>query len=165
MHTVPSFAMLLAGLVLNAVAAKAQSPPRQIGFGSKAGMTVTVTSARGIDTANAIIVAHMTEADAHAYCSQYVLKDTPRCRQDYQHEYKLAGFIQADCARGTFSTFYGAHFMFVGAHRKDPNEQFDMSPDYDILDLSTGQPLDGSGASGYEYDLEQFKVLCPSRVR
>jgi len=131
-------------------------------------MTVTVTSARGLDSDQAIIVGQMMDSDARAYCTEYVGADTPKCRADYTRTARLVGFIQADCQRGNFSTFYGAKLLFVGPHRKEAaDDAFTaaLAPEYDIIDVARGQPLDGSSASGYGYDLEQFKALCPSRLR
>lgn len=49
----------------------AQMPPNLLGFGSRAGMEVTLTSSRGLDTTNAIIVGRITARNAMSYCREY----------------------------------------------------------------------------------------------
>ena len=46
--------------------------PREISYGSRAGMGVTVTSARGIDASSSMIIARLTEGNAREFCTKYV---------------------------------------------------------------------------------------------
>lgn len=40
-----------------------------------------------------------------------------------------------------------------------------MGNDFVLIDPDTNEPLDGSMASGYPVAIDQFKELCPTRVR
>lgn len=149
-------------ITISATSAMAEVP-REIGYGSRSGMNVTVTSSRGIGTNNAIIVGQHTKKNAREYCVQYALDRSERCADEYMRELKLKTFITADCNKGTFTTFYGQNYMFVGKHSKIDYDVFHV--DYDIIDTAINKVLDGSSASGYSVALEQFEVLCPGRAR
>lgn len=159
----PTAAKLMFTIVIIATAAKAEVP-RELGYGSRAGMEVTVTSSYGIGTNNAVIVARHTEKNARNFCVQYSLDLSQACVNKYLQDLKLRPFITADCNRGTFTTFYGQSYMFVGKHSKADDDVFNMV-EYDIIDTSKNEVLDGSSASGYSYVLQQFKALCPRRAR
>ncbi len=163
MMRVLTVANLMFTIVMLATAAKAEVP-RELGYGSRAGMAVTVTSSHGIDTSNAVIVGRHTEKNARDFCVQYSLDRSQACVDKYLRELKLRSFITADCNRGTFTTFHGQNYMFVGKHNKVSDDIF-MMVDYDIIDISKNEVLDGSSASGYPYVLGQFKALCPKRAR
>ena len=161
--TTSSVATGLALVVLMAATAAKADLPRQLGYGSRAGMSVTVTSSRGLGTANAVIVGRHTEANAREFCIEYSGDRSDACVSRQLRETKLKPFITADCDRGAFTTFYGGHYLFVGPHRKTGDDF--LSLEYDIVDLSTNEVLDGTSASGYSYVLEQFKALCPGKAR
>ena len=150
------------GIAMTVGSAKAEVP-REISYGSRAGMAVTVTSARGIDTSSSMIVARLTEGNARDFCTKYVGDPSKTCVKKTIRESGLNPYIAADCPKGSFSTFYGGKYQFVGKHRKLSDEPFNMVQ-FDIVDLSTKVVLDGSGASGYSYVLEQFKALCPTKA-
>ncbi|WP_245436109.1 hypothetical protein [Mesorhizobium tamadayense] len=67
--------------------------------------------------------------------------------------------ISADCKSGKFTTLYGANMLYQG------RSPAGSATDYLITDTDENVVLDGSGASGYDYTIEQFKALCPNRVR
>jgi hypothetical protein len=136
----------------------AASASGKIGYGSRAGMVVTVISMSGLDTARAIIRTKHTQEDAEAYCREYVLKVTPDCVRSGM-EIRLNDVITANCTSGDFTDFYGARFRFIGRNAKGNT----MMP-YLIKNIATGQILDGSSASGFPVNLEIFKALCPVTV-
>ncbi|TGT78887.1 hypothetical protein EN804_35705, partial [Mesorhizobium sp. M8A.F.Ca.ET.161.01.1.1] len=68
--------------------------------------------------------------------------------------------ITANCKTGAFTTFYGDSMIFQGR-----NKGTEVTTDYLIKAVEENEVLDGSGASGYDYTLDQFKALCPNRVR
>lgn len=63
------FIVIFMGLSTSAVFASGK-----IGYGSRAGMTVTVVSMSGLDTANAVIRTKHTQEDAESFCREYVLR-------------------------------------------------------------------------------------------
>jgi hypothetical protein len=69
----------------------------------------------------------------------------------------LSNQITANCKTGVFTTFYGPKLKFAGLNKQ--GDQY--SAKYRIIDLSDGKALDGTEASGYPYDIEQFIALCP----
>ena len=146
-------------LVLAALVAPIQpaSASGQIYYGSRAGMTVTVVSMRGLDTTRAVIRTKHTEADAIGFCRDYVGKVTQSCIRD-ELAVPLNDEIRADCIKGIFTDFGGAAFRFKGPN-KDPNSM----AKYAIVDAQ-GKIADGSSASGYPVNIGLFKALCPRRA-
>jgi hypothetical protein len=67
----------------------------------------------------------------------------------------LSKTITANCATGEFTTFYSQNLKFAIATAADGS--FEAR----IIDLASGQALDGTAASGFSYDMEQFAALCP----
>ena len=130
----------------------------KIGYGSRAGMTVSVVSMSGLDTARAVIHTKHTQEDAESYCREYVLKVTPECIRS-ELEIPLNDVIAANCNSGEFIDFRGNHFRFLG-----PNPNKNGMVEYVIKNVSTGDVADGSSASGYPVNIEIFKALCPLTV-
>ncbi|UDL90428.1 hypothetical protein LGH82_03400 [Mesorhizobium sp. PAMC28654] len=135
-----------------------------LGYGSRAGMEVTVVSKSDIGTTHAIITVKHTKANAVAYCRDYVGKVTPKCVRD-ELNVPLAASISANCETGKFSTLNGEGFTLSGRNPNyDPNEAVSQ-PEYLLLSLASGEAVGGSSADGYDVALEQFKALCPNRLK
>lgn len=129
-----------------------------LGFGSRAGMDVTVTRREGIGTAHATIAGRLTRDNARRYCADYEQNNSERCIDSYLQDTKLEDAISADCERGMFTTFYGDRYRFVG---KNPDP--DGVPEYVVISLKDDRVLNGSSASGLSETLGQFQALCPNR--
>lgn len=132
-------------------------PGSIIGYGSRAGMEVTVISAQGLDSDHAIIQAKHTRENATAFCREYIQKVTPQCIEE-ELATRLAPFISADCSLGIFTNFWGDKLQFRG---KNPDAG-DTGPRYLFKDMRTGETADGSSASNYPVNMPIFKALCPS---
>ncbi|MER8467395.1 hypothetical protein [Mesorhizobium sp. M1409] len=146
-------------LVLSALILATSAEARTLYYGSRAGMEVTIVKTSGIGSSDARIVAKHTRRNATAFCRDYVGKVTEECiAKELQTPLHLE--ISANCRTGKFTTFYGANMFFQGR-----NPDAGATTDYLISDTDENVVLDGSGASGYDYTLDQFKALCPSRVR
>lgn len=136
--------------------ASSQKQADTLAYGSRAGMQVTVTAREGIDTRHAVIhVAHM-RSDAETYCREYENTSAKAC-VDQEMKTGFPAQIEADCVSGDFTNLNSQRRHFDG-----PNSA--GSTAYVITDKETGEALDGSSASGYDVDIEQFRALCPSRV-
>lgn len=125
-------------------------------YGSRVGMTVTVTSRSGIDTNSATIRAAHTADDAKGFCKEYVGNVTQQCITD-ELATPLSAEIAANCSSGDFSNFYGEIFQFLGPSEKGADAPFK------IKNKKSGEIADGSSASGYPVNSELFKALCPKR--
>lgn len=129
----------------------------KIYYGSRAGMTVTVVSMEGLDTARAVIKTKHTREDAIGFCRDYVQKVTPSCIKE-ELSIRLNDEITANCRTGVFADFSGNRHRFEGKAKKSND---DMMAKYVIRDLSSGEVADGSSASGYPTNMGIFKALCP----
>ncbi|UDL90167.1 hypothetical protein LGH82_01845 [Mesorhizobium sp. PAMC28654] len=153
---------ILAALCLCAASATV-AHGETLGYGSRAGMEVTVVSKSNLGTSHAIINVKHTKANAVAYCRDYVGKVTPRCVSD-ELKVPLAVSISANCKTGKFSTLNSEGFTFSGPNpNHDPNDSASQ-PEYLLLN-SNGESIGGSSADGYDVALEQFKALCPRSVK
>lgn len=142
-------------------AASSDSLPKtgSINYGTRMGMQVSVLKRSGIDTAHAVIMVNHTIADATAFCREYVGAVTDKCIKQ-ELAVKLKSSLVGNCTSGKFTTLQGEALRFKG-----PNKSGATNGDgYLIVNLASGQPLDGSMASGYPVSLSQFKELCPKRV-
>jgi hypothetical protein len=99
-----------------------------------------------------------TRENAKAYCTEYGQDQSKDCVDRTLRETRLNDQLEGNCETGWFTSLYGERLRFVGEAKK--RGEFD--PKYIIL--SNGKPLDGSSASGYGYNLEQFEALCPNRA-
>lgn len=131
-----------------------------IGYGSRAGMVVTVMSKYGIGSKNAIINVKHTRENAIEYCREYEGTTSKKCIEDELRK-KLERFVSANCESGLFSNFYGEMFTFEGKNNKPQDPESFITPEYIIQDNKTSQPLDGTSASGYDVNLDIYKALCP----
>jgi hypothetical protein len=125
-----------------------------IGYGSRAGMQVTVASMSGLDTAHAEIHARHTRDDAIAFCREYVQKVTEDCIQR-ELEVRLNDVITANCPAGEFSDFYGTRWRLVGRNLPDSTAK------YRLININTSEAANGSMASGYPVAMSIFQALCP----
>lgn len=130
----------------------------KIYYGSRAGMQVTVVGVSGIGTRDAVVRVRHTPENAKAFCVEYSNDTSRACVERTLRETRLNDEIRGDCVSGRFTTLYGESLRFVGETRHPA----DGDPKYVIL--RGRERLDGSGASGYSYDLEQFAALCPNRA-
>ncbi|NGM34502.1 hypothetical protein G4G93_11260 [Methylobacterium sp. DB0501] len=130
----------------------------KIYYGSRAGMTVTVVSMSGLDTARAVIRTKHTREDAIGFCRDYVGKVTPACISE-ELAVPLNDRITANCPRGEFTDFQGSRYRFAGRSRSK-----DSMAKYVVMSLPSGEVADGSSASGYPTNIQIFKALCPSRA-
>ena len=130
----------------------------KIFYGSRAGMTVTVISLSGLDTAQAIIRTKHTREDAVIFCREYIGKLTPDCIRE-ELAVRLNDVITANCPRGDFIDFQGNRYRFAGQSRDK-----ESMAKYRLINLPSGEVADGSSASGYPTNIQIFKALCPSRA-
>lgn len=131
-----------------------------IGYGSRAGMEVSVISVEGLNTSHAVIRTKHTRDNAIAFCRDYVGKVTEQCiRQELS--VPLNDSITANCVTGEFSDFHGNRYRFLGLNR-NPG-QFALAK-YAIMDVATREIADGSMASGYPTNMALFRALCPARA-
>ncbi|TIN21808.1 MAG: hypothetical protein E5Y31_19885 [Mesorhizobium sp.] len=146
-------------IVLSALMLVTSAGAKTLYYGGRAGMEVTIVKTSGIGSSHARIVARHTRQNAITFCRDYVGEVTEACiARELQTPLHLE--ITANCKTGKFTTFYGANMLFQGRNR-----DADATTDYLITDTDDNVVLDGSGASGYDYTLDQFKALCPNRVR
>lgn len=128
-----------------------------IGYGSRAGMEVTVVSMEGRDTERAVIKTKHTRDNAIAFCREYVQNVTEQCiRRELAGSLREA--ITANCQTGEFTDFHGSRYRFLG-----PNPQGGvLGPKYRIMSVATRQIADGSSASGYLTNMALYRALCPA---
>ena len=148
----------IASLACCVAAAPACWAAGKIYYGSRAGMQVTVVGVSGIGTRTAVVRVRHTPEDAKAFCVEYSNDASRACVERTLRETRLNDEITGDCVSGRFTTLYGENLRFVGEARNAA----DGDPKYVLL--RRRERLDGSSASGYGYDLEQFAALCPSRA-
>ena len=132
----------------------------KIFYGSRAGMTVTIDAASGIDTEFAIIEANMTKEDATSFCAEYIQNVTEECIAN-QLDNKLQASISGNCENGVFQNFAGRWHQYIGAANPAYGETMGK---YAVIDLETRKVADGSSASGYDTNLGLFKALCPQHA-
>jgi hypothetical protein len=125
-----------------------------IGYGSRAGMQVTVKSMSGLDTAHAEIHTRHTRDDAIAFCREYVQKVTEDCIRR-ELDVRLNDVITANCPAGEFIDFFGTRWRLAGRNRTDSMAK------YRLINLNTGDTADGSMGSGYPVAMSIFQALCP----
>ena len=131
-----------------------------IGYGSRAGMEVTVISIEGLNTSRVIIRTRHTRENAIAFCREYVQSVTEKCIQK-ELSVLLNDQISANCSTGEFTDFYGSHYRFLGPNR---NTGSLTMAKYAIIDLMTNKIADGTMASGYPTNIAIFRALCPARA-
>jgi hypothetical protein len=125
-----------------------------LSYGSRAGMNVTITSKEGIGSIRSVITATQTELDARAYCSEYVQDMSPGCVKQQLKDTSLAKTITANCVSGEFTNFFGEKYRFVSVTHTGGIFGTPQN-------VTTGQLLDESAASGLSHNMQQFDALCP----
>lgn len=130
-----------------------------LAWGHSAGEEVTITDKSGLDTEHARIVTKHTLENARAFCEQYASDTSDECPKKHLAETKLNSVIIANCETGEFVGFTGKKYQFGGV-----NKERDITVDYIIKDLSSGEMLDGSNMSGYPVLLGIFGALCPNGI-
>jgi hypothetical protein len=125
-------------------------------YGSRAGMTLTTISKKGIGTANAVIQVKHTPKDAKAYCVGYELDNSMACVKRALAEVKVGDRVTGNCRKRTWTDMWGQSYAFEG-----PMRSSDSMADYAVRDLKSGDILDGSSASGYGVAITIFQQLCP----
>jgi hypothetical protein len=128
--------------------------------GSRVGMYNDIVSRRGIDTESATIFTKPSKDGAVQFCREYSRNYSSKCINEQIGD-NATHSISANCPLKTFADFNGNHFAFLGANKTKSD---DIMAEYSIKDLSSGEILDGSSASGYDVRLDIFKHLCPSAV-
>src|SRR5579871_4992698 len=132
----------------------------QIPYGSRVGMAVTIKEMDGIDTEHASIKVEHTEANAKELCTEYKGDQSDACVTNTLKEVRVNDTLKGDCRTGQFVDLRGGRMTFAGANLDHDAVQY--SPKYLISREGEQGFLDGSTASGYDVDLEQFKALCPA---
>jgi hypothetical protein len=151
--------MRIAGIVLIALLFLTEAHATgSIAYGSRAGMEVTIVGVSGIGTSHAAILVKHTRENAKAFCVEYEQNQTDECVDRALRETRLNDQLEGNCVTGWFTSLYGEQLRFVG----EAKHRAEFDPEYVIV--RDGQRLDGSSASGYAYDLEQFEALCPARA-
>ncbi|MDB5422584.1 MAG: hypothetical protein JWR59_2531 [Brevundimonas sp.] len=131
----------------------------KINYGSRDGMTVTVVSMSGINSAHAVIRVRHTRDDAIDFCRKYVGKVTATCIQG-ELETPLNDQIEGNCTTGRFSNFFGEEHQYLGANTVKKDDETPVK--YLIKDIATGEIANGSSGSGYGTNMGVFRALCPS---
>lgn len=146
-------------IVLSALILATAAQARTIYYGNKVGMELTIVKKTGIGSTHASILAKHNRQKARVYCREYAHDFSEDCIAA-EMKSPLHFEISANCKTGKFTNFYGANMLFQGR-----NKGTDVTTDYLITDTDENVLLDGSGASSYDVTLDQFKALCPNRVR
>ncbi len=129
-------------------------------YGSRVGMYDDIASRNGIDTASAAIVARPSRDGAVQFCREYASDYSLKCINEQLRNNETQA-INANCSNKHFIDFDGNRFAFLGVNKTKSD---DVMAEFSIKDLSTGDLLDGSTASGYDVRLDIFKHLCPSSI-
>lgn len=125
-------------------------------YGSRAGMHVTTVSKSGIGTSKAVIMIEHTPKDAKTYCVEYEQDYSMACVKRTMADVKVSDRVTANCKERTWTDVYGQAYAFEGKSKSS-----DLMADYIVRNLTTGEILDGSSASGYFTALSIFQELCP----
>ena len=148
-----------AALLVSGVVASQQDD--RIYYGSRAGMHLTTVSKEGIGSASAVIKLKHTPQDAKAFCVQYAQDNSMACVNQTLATVKAGDRVTGNCVKKTWTDMYDRGYAFLGKATK-PNQ---LRAEYLVKDLSTGEILDGSSASGFDVQLTIFKQLCPGLAR
>lgn len=143
-------AFVLLALLLSASSAGAAPT---IPYGTRIGMQVTVKSASGLDTSHAVIQTEHTRDDAIKFCRDYIGKVTEDCIKA-ELATPLRDSISADCAKGTFTDFFGDQIQYRGRNHKN-------GPKYILVDDGVPEIADGVSGSDYYGNMKLFQALCP----
>lgn len=131
----------------------------QVGYGSRAGMNVTVVGVEGLGTENAIVHTKHTAANAKEFCQDYLLDESAECIGRTLREVRLNDRIVGNCRTGEFVMLSGDRIRFAGENRRALRRGEISLPRYVIIE--NRQMLEGNS---YATALEQFDAICPGRV-
>ena len=134
----------------------------QLPYGSRAGMTVTITEMEGIGTDKAVIRVQHTREDAKVHCADYRGDPSETCIDSVLREVRISNSIKGNCRTGQFVNLEGENLQFAGVNYDYDAVQF--APEYRVLKKGERTFLDGSMASQYGVNLEQFGALCPENM-
>lgn len=153
-----SFAL---AILLGAAVPVACEAAGQIPYGTRAGMSVAIRQMDGIDTERAAIKVEHTRENAKEFCVDYAQDSSESCIVRTLREVRINDTLKGNCRSGQFVNLRGVHMSFTGANLD--HDAVPYSPEYRISKEGERAFLDGSSASGYPVDLEQFKALCPAK--
>jgi len=122
-------------------------------------MDVTIVDKTGINTADAVIQVRHTRENAHQYCDEYLGDPSESCVTRTLREVRISDAIKGNCPAGRFVNLAGEYMQFAGPHLD--RDAVPNRPEYRIYRNGAKEFLDGSTASGYAINLEQFRTLCP----
>lgn len=131
-----------------------------INYASRIGQEVTILSAEGLDSAEAVIKTEHRRASAKSYCQDYLNDTSKKCIEDELKQPKLKQ-ITADCDQGEFTDFFGNNYAF-GGENDVPEDSLESK--YLIYPEGQEEPLEPTEASGYYTLMGLYKALCPASV-
>jgi hypothetical protein len=133
-------------------------PKSTLFYGSRVGMYDEIASREGLDTSHAVVKTRFSHDGAVQVCREYGHDYSQKCI-DEQRKDSHGNTITGDCPNKTFSDLNGGKYLFLGKTKPGSG---DVTADYSIRDLASGQILDGSTASGYDLMLGFYQALCPA---
>lgn len=122
-------------------------------------MDVTIVDMSGINTDNAVVRVRHTRDNARQFCDEYLGNPSEDCVTRTLREVRISDAIKGNCPAGQFVNLNGEYVQFAG-----PNIDYDavpFRPEHKLYRKGAKDFMDGSTASGYAVNLEQFRVLCP----
>jgi hypothetical protein len=138
----------------------APDPSDTIFWGSRVGMYDKIALRKGIDSSSAVIKTAPSRDGVIQFCREYDRDYSNKCVKDGLAS-DVPKTITANCLSNTFSGFNNERFVFLGRNKSTNGE---VTADYLIKEIKSGEILDGSSASGYDIEFGVFKALCPLRV-
>lgn len=131
-----------------------------INYASRIGQELTIISAEGLDTGEAVIRTEHRRASAQSYCQDYLNDNSEKCVEDELKQPKFKE-IKADCEEGNFTDFFGNAYTF-GGENDVPEDSLEAK--YSIYPEGQEEALEPNEASGYYTLMGLFKALCPASV-
>jgi hypothetical protein len=148
-----------AAVAIAAMGTSFAASAEKIPYASRVGEDLTIREAAGLDSAEASIFAVHDKADAKIYCRDYLQDRSASCVRKTMATDPKSFQFKANCETGVFTTV-GGRYRFVGPAKTDETS----SAAFQVIDLQSGEDLDGSSASGYPVAMTVFRKLCPSRA-
>ena len=147
----------LAIMLLSVGTARAEDT---INYASRIGQDLTIISAEGLDTSEAVIRTEHRRASAKSYCNDYLNDNSKKCIEEELKQPKLRE-ITADCEQGNFTDFFGNSYTF-GGENDVPEDSLEAK--YSIYPEGQDEALEPNEASGYYTLMGLYKALCPASV-
>lgn len=151
-------ALIVVALAFFALPTIGYTQENTLPYSDKGGLVVTITKKSGIGSAKAVVSIEHTRQNALDYCEGFEMTSSKSCIDRTMTNVKVEKQISGNCKTGRFKDLWGESFQFKGRTKGGDNE-------YAIIELASGQPLDGSSASLYTTRLAAFEALCPNRLR